>query len=215
MEIIKFNLSGDYSDLSQETINRAINIIQQGGSIVYPTDTLYGLGVNALDEYAVARLFKIKQRPETKPVPIMVKNIAMARKLVYLDKKQEAFLKKAWPGAITAILKKREIAPMALTAGKDTLGLRIPDHFFTQALMDNLDLPLTCTSANLSGNSGLTFSAEAIKIFNHTYPRPDLFLDAGDLPANQPSAVIDLTGSEPKILRMGPVSSKDLMKMLK
>ncbi len=215
MEIIKFNLAGDYSDLSQEIINQAVSIVQRGGSIIYPTDTLYGLGVNALDEYAVARLFKIKQRPETKPVPVMLKNIAMARKLVYLDKKQEKFLEKVWPGAITVILKKREIAPMALTAGKDTLGLRIPEHFFTQALMESLDLPITCTSANLSGEAGLTCSAEAIKVFNHTYPRPDLFLDAGDLPANQPSAVIDLTGSEPKILRMGPVSSKDLMKMLK
>ncbi len=215
MEIVKFNLKGDYSDLPANLIEEAIEVIQRGGCLIYPTDTLYGLAVNALDEYAVARLFKIKQRPGTKPVPVMVRDIQMAKKLAYLDKKQEAFLKKVWPGPVTVVLKKRSVMPMALTAGRDTVGLRIPDHFFTMALMENLDLPITCTSANLSGEPGSVFSAEVIKVFSRSYPRPDLFLDAGDLPANQPSAVIDLTGSEPKILRMGPVSNRDLMKVLK
>ncbi len=213
MDIIKFNLRGDYSDLSQEIIEQAQAVIEKGGSIVYPTDTLYGLGVNALDEYAVSRLFKIKQRSELKPISVMVRDLEMLGDLVKLNRKQEKFLKKVWPGPVTAVLEKKDSLPMALTAGKETVGIRIPDHPFTRALMESLEAPVSCTSANLSSQPGLIRSTDVVRVFNNAYPRPDLFLDAGDLPGANPSAVIDLTGLEPKILRVGPISKKDLDKM--
>ena len=207
MEIIKFD--------NDHAIELAVEVIKRGGSIIYPTDTVYGLGVSALNLYAVERLFKIKKRPESKPAPIMVKNIEMAKKLAYIDAKTERILREVWPGQVTVVLEKRSIVPDILTAGLKTVGLRIPNHYFTQLLMENLNEPITATSANFSGEPSLGSAAEIIKIFNNAYPRPDLILDARELPLSPPSTVLDLTSSQPKITRVGPISKKDLMEMLK
>jgi len=215
MEIIKFNLSGEWNDLDNKIIQIAVGVIQRGGSIVYPTDTVYGLGVRALKEYDIERLFKIKKRPETKPIPIMIRDIKMAKELAYIDKKIEKVLESVWPGPVTVVLEKRSVVPNALTANKKTIGLRIPDCPFTQLLMEKLAEPITATSANLSGQEPLSSSREIIKVFDKAYPRPDLILDAGNLVNRQPSTVLDLTGSQPKILRVGPVTKKELMDIFK
>ncbi|MFH1460919.1 MAG: L-threonylcarbamoyladenylate synthase [Patescibacteria group bacterium] len=215
MEIIKVNLSGDWKEIDQKIIELAAGVIERNGAIIFPTDTVYGLGVRALNEYAIDRLFKIKKRPETKPVPVMVRDIKMARKLAYFDRKKEKILEQVWPGQVTVVLEKREVVPSILTAGQRTIGLRIADHPFVSALMEKLNEPITATSANFSGEPPMISSSLVIKTFEKAYPRPDLILDAGDLPISPPSTVLDLTSSKPKILRIGPVTKKDLMKMLK
>jgi len=174
MEIIKFNLKGDWSDLDSRIIEQAVRTIKRGGSIVFPTDTVYGLGVNALKPYSIERLFKIKKRPEGKPVPIIVKNIEMAKQLAYVDRKIEKVLTEVWPGQVTVVLEKRSIVPDVLTAGLKTVGLRIPNNYFTQYLMENLDEPITATSANFSNQPSLSSAMEIIKIFDKAYPVPDL-----------------------------------------
>ena len=215
MEIIKFNLKGDWSDLDSRIIEQAVRTIKRGGSIVFPTDTVYGLGVNALKPYSIERLFKIKKRPEGKPVPIIVKNIEMAKQLAYVDRKIEKVLTEVWPGQVTVVLEKRSIVPDVLTAGLKTVGLRIPNNYFTQYLMENLDEPITATSANFSNQPSLSSAMEISKIFDKAYPVPDLILDAGELPPSPPSTVLDLTSSQPRITRMGPISKKDLMEVIK
>ena len=215
MKIIKFNLARNWQDLDYNIIEIAAGVIQRGGSIVYPTDTVYGLGVNALREDSIEHLFKIKKRPETKPVPIIVRDIEMAKRLAYINKKQEKILESVWPGQVTAILEKRGIVSDILTAGKRTVGLRIADCEFTKLLMESLEEPITATSANFSGEPSLIRSVDVIKIFNKAHPHPDLFLDAGDLPESPASTVLDLTSQSPKITRVGPISKKDLMEMLK
>jgi len=112
MEIIKFNLKGDWSDLDSRIIEQAVRTIKRGGSIVFPTDTVYGLGVNALKPYSIERLFKIKKRPEGKPVPIIVKNIEMAKQLAYVDRKIEKVLTEVWPGQVTVVLEKDQLFQM-------------------------------------------------------------------------------------------------------
>jgi L-threonylcarbamoyladenylate synthase len=213
MEIIKVNLANDWRN--PEVINKAITILERNGSLVYPTDTVYGLGVNALRVHCLERLFKIKQRPETKPVPVMIRDIAMAKKLAFVDRKVEKVLAAVWPGPVTVILEKRDIVPDFLTAGKRTIGLRIADCRLTRALMANLEEPITATSANFSGQPPLNSASEVVEIFDKAYPRPDLILDAGQLPSSQPSTLLDLTGQQPKILRVGPTGKSDLLKMLK
>ncbi len=212
MEIIKFNLS---DELDSRIIEIAAGVIQRNGSIVYPTDTVYGLGVNALDKYNIERLFKIKKRPETKPVPVMIRDIAMAKTLSFINREKEKILEEIWPGPVTVILEKRDIVPDILTAGKRTIGLRIPNCLFTQALMEHLEKPITVTSANFSGEPPLSSAREVIKIFIKAHPRPDLILDAGDLLKKLPSTVLDLTGLKPKITRVGPVSKKELDKLFR
>lgn len=213
MEIIKVNLSTDWNN--PVIIQKAMTVIQRNGSLVYPTDTVYGLGVNALKIHCLERLFKIKKRPETKPVPVMVRDIEMAKKLAFVDRKTEKVLRAVWPGPVTVILKKREVVPDILTAGQRTIGLRIADCRLTQTLMANLAEPITATSANFSGSPPLNSAVEIIEIFAKSYPRPDLILEAGQLPDSQPSTVLDLTGQQPKILRVGPASKKELLKFLK
>jgi len=215
MEIIKFNLAGDWKDLDKLVIESAVKAIKRGGSVVFPTDTVYGLAVNALSEEAVGRLFKIKKRPETKPVPIIVRDIEMAKKYAYINRDREKALNSVWPGKVTVILPKRDAAPDILTAGKKTIGIRVSAHPFVQWLMEELDFPITATSANFSGEPPTARAYEVIKIFEKAYPRPTLILDAGDLPENAPSTILDLASLKPKITRLGPVSKKDLMKMFK
>ncbi len=213
MEIIKVGLSKDW--YNQEIIVKTASLIKRGGSVVFPTDTVYGLGVDALRETSIERLFKIKKRPETKPVPVMINNIEMAKKLAFIDRKTERALEEIWPGSVTIVLEKRGIVPEILTAGKSTVGLRIPNCHLTQLLMEELAMPITATSANFSGQPPLASVEEVIKIFQKAYPRPDLVLDAGILSKTQPSSVLDLTGRQPKITRVGPIGKKDLLNMFK
>ena len=215
MEIIKFNLSGDWKDIDASVIEKALQAIKRNGCIVYPTDTVYSLGIKALNSNAVKRLFKMKKRPGTKPVPIMVKDIEMAKKLAYINPEREKILKTVWPGPVTVVLEKREVIPGILTGGRKTVGLRIPNHPFTQYLMENLEEPITCTSANFSGSLPIRSSLEVARTFEKAYPRPDLILDAGDLPESMPSSVLDLTSPQPKITRIGPITKKELMNLFK
>jgi L-threonylcarbamoyladenylate synthase len=144
----------------------------------------------------------------------MVRDIEMAKKLAFVDRKTEKVLKAVWPGPVTVVLNKREVVPDILTAGQRTIGLRIADCRLTQTLMANLTEPITATSANFSGSPPLNSAVEIIEIFTTAYPRPDLILDAGQLPASLPSTVLDLTGQQPKVLRVGPASKKELLKFL-
>lgn len=199
---------------TEEIMAEAVKMIRWGGSVVFPTDTVYGLGVDALSERAVSRLFKIKKRPLNKPVPVMVKDIAMAQQLAFIDSKIERVLEQVWPGPVTVVLEKRGIIPSILTAGQAKIGLRIPNYRLTQELIEQFNKPITCTSANFSGEQPILCADAVIKIYQKIYPRPDIILDAGCLENKSPSTVLDLTGSKPKILRIGPVSKKDLLDIL-
>jgi len=211
MKVIKFNLN----DFNIDIVREAIKVLTRGGCIVYPTDTAYALGVNALDEISVERLFKIKKRPKIKPIPIMVRDIKIVNKFAYIDKKTKKILENIWPGAVTAILNKKEVIPDVVVANKRTVGLRIPDNSFARLLADNFENPITITSASIFGESPLIYSRDVMKIFEQSYLRPNLFLDAGDLQDTHPSTVLDLTTLQPKITHIGPISKKDLMEMLK
>ena len=198
MQILKINPNNP----KEETIIKVVDIIKKGGAIVYPTDTVYGLGVNALDKKAVKRVFEIKGRDFRKPISIIIRDIEMAKKVASFGKDVEKILEKILPGPVTVILYKKKILPDILTGGNKKVGLRIPDCKFTKAFMEKLDFPITATSANISG--------KPVSIIKHG---PDLFLDAGLL-GGQASTVIDLTGPKPRILRVGPATKKELSKIL-
>jgi L-threonylcarbamoyladenylate synthase len=184
------------------------------GVIVYPTDTLYGLGVNALDELAVEKLFRIKKRPKGKPVPLMVSSLDMAKALAFIDKSREHLLKELWPGEYTFVLWKKKLIPSQISAGKDTVALRIPANSFCQNILRDFEGPITATSANISGESPLSDAESIIERFSKEEECPNLILDAGKLPQANPSAVIDLTTDVPKLLRVNPTSKDKLLKIL-
>ncbi len=198
-----------------EIINEAASILKNGGSVAYPTDTVYGLGVNPFDDFAVRRLFRIKNRPPDKPVALIVKSIAMAKKLAYIDAIKEEALRNLWPGAVSVVLYKRRIISKEISAGTDTVCLRIPDNKFCIALIRAFNGPITSTSANISGENHTNDAAVIAKRFAKEIYRPDLIIDAGVLLAKKPSTVVDLTKQKPKITRIGPVSPKELTRILR
>ena len=210
MKVVKIDLNGDFSEAIQE----AIAVLKLGGTIVYPTDTLYGLGANALDTYAVEKVFKIKQRPKTKPLPIAVRNIKWAKELAFIYKKEEEILNAVWPGAVSVILPKRNIVSDILTAGQPNVAMRVPNNPFVDKLLGKFGYPITSTSANISDELPSSKISEIIERFENSEYKPDLVIDAGDLKESEPSTILDLTSDKPKILRLGPVKPEKLMKLL-
>ena len=188
MEILKLS-----SKNFKEMVKITVRTIKNGQVAICPTDTVYGLVCDTLNKKAMIKLCKIKKRPKNKPIPIFVKDIKMAKKLAKIDKKQEQFLKKVWPGKTTVVLKKKN--------KKGTVGLRIPNHKLLLNLVKQLNFPLTGTSANISGQPASTKIKEILRQFEGQNYQPDLVLDDGDLRNSKPSTVIDLTIIPPKILR--------------
>ena len=209
-------LKVDTNDLreSETAIDEAIRILAGGGAVVYPTDTLYGLGVDATDGSAVAKIFKIKKRPEAKALPILIANIEWAKKLAYVDKKIEKILAAIWPGAVTVLLQHSYRLPSLVTAGQRTIALRIPDYKLAYFLLEKFGKPLTATSANISGQLPSNKIEEVLAQFNGQPYQPTLVLDAGDLLPSEPSTILDLSGPQPRITRIGPVSKEKLLKIL-
>lgn len=197
MEILK----AEPKNLDKIT-KKVIKFIKQGKVIVSPTDTVYGLICDATNKKAVEKLFKIKKRKSKKPIPIFVKDIKMAKKLAFLNKNQEDFLKATWPGKITAILKRKKRIRL-YGVDKKTIGLRIPNYRFLNILFKKLNRPLTGTSANVSGKPASTKIKEVIPQFKNQKYQPSLVLNAGNLKTSKPSMVMDVSGPKPKILRKG------------
>lgn len=208
MKIIRVNLLQDYSD----AIREAVKILKEGGTVVYPTDTVYGIGCNATDYKAVEMVYRIKDRPLEKPLSVIARNMAWVKELAVVPTKLESLLEKLWPGAITAILPKKSVIPNIVTADKPNVGLRIPDYELTEKLMAKFGYPLISTSANMSemGDDNANSPAHIIETFKPRMWQPDLMLDAGELPISPPSTIIDFSSVKPKILRVGPVKPKQL-----
>lgn len=210
MEIIKISSEEDFLP----AIQKAIAVLRLGGVIVYPTDTLYALGGNAMDQQSIERVFKIKKREREKPLPIAVRNIKWARELSFIYKKEENFLNKIWPGTTTVILPKRSVVPDILTAGRPSVAMRISGNKFVERLLAKFGYPITSTSASISGVEPSGKIDDIVRLFEKAEYRPSLVIAAGDLPESEPSTILDLTGSQPKILRVGPSKPEKLMKLL-
>lgn len=178
----------------------AVNALSQGKVLVCPTDTVYGLLADATNKNAIQKIFQIKGREKGKPLPIFVKDIAMAQRIARFGTSQEKYMRRVWPGKVTVVLKSRGVLPKE-TGTKDSIGLRIPEHKLVQLILQNANTPLTGTSANLAGQPSVSDSKEIIKQFSERKYKPDIFLDAGKLPLSRPSRVVDITGLKHKILR--------------
>jgi L-threonylcarbamoyladenylate synthase len=212
MKILHVDLNKDYSDALKE----AVAVLEWGGIIICPTDTLYGIGCNALNEKAIKKIFEIKERPLAKPLPMIVRNIKWAKGLAYISKRNEKILEKIWPERVTTVLLKKAIVPDILTSNQKTVGIRIPDHPLTDQLLKLFGYPIALTSANISGQESTNDVNEIIKVFSNRLTRqPDLVLDVGILPKSEPSTILDLTTDKPKILRVGPSKPEEFLKLLR
>lgn len=185
-----------------EAVEKASQVFKNGNAVIFPTDTLYALGVDALNINAVERFFALKKRLPNKPVPLFVKDIQMAKELAFIDKKHEKILWKLWPGIFTFIFFKKNKISSRISGETEKVGLRIPDNFFAQALLNKFNSPITASSANISGMEATTDLDKIIKQFSMYSLTPDLIIDAGILKNIEPSTVVDMTSKEPKLLRI-------------
>lgn len=182
--------------IDENIITEAIKVLADGGVILYPTDTVYGLGANIFDNNAVRRIYEIKKRSYLKPLSILVSDVESIDLVAKLSFSQKETVKNYLPGPYTFILNKREIVSRHITGGLRNVGVRVPDNQLACKLAGIF--PITTTSANLSDDEILSNPKE---ILQQLECEVDLVIDVGDLKSSKSSTVIDLTGFEPKVLR--------------
>ena len=165
-------------DALQKRIRTTVEVLANGGVAAIPTDTLYGLAACAFDEEAVLKVYELKGRPEGMALPLLLADAEDARRCA-LEVPQEAWAltERYWPGALTLVVKKSARVPAIVTAGLDTVALRVPDHPVPRAIARALGSPITGTSANLSGRPGLTSASAVRREFGDAI---DFVLDGGD-----------------------------------
>jgi len=181
-------------------IGEIVSALKQGAVLVLPTDTVYGVVCDATNEKAVEKIFEIKKRDKLNTLPVFVGNIEMVKKYAAVNAKQEEFLNKNWPGAVTVVLEKKEgLAPLVYK--ENTIALRQPKYELVLEIIKELDKPLAQTSANISGVKATMEIKEVLNQFKDQQIQPDIIIDVGDLPKNNPSTIIDLTSNNIKVLR--------------
>ena len=189
----------DPDEPQEETIEEAARIIKDGGLVALPTETVYGLGTDALNEEAVKKIFEIKGRPLDKPLSILIGRKEKLIKYVQeIPKAAEILIAKFWPGPLTLIFKASSFIPDIVRGRNNTIGIRMPDCKIARKIIQASGVPLACPSANLSGKPSPTKAFEVAKGLRE---RIDLILDGGETKIGVESTVLDLTTSPPSILR--------------
>ena len=168
-----------------DPIDMAVRVLSHDGLIVYPTETVYGLGADALSEDAVMRVYEAKNRPVGKPISVAVSDMEMLDAVAVVDDLSRAFIERFLPGPVTVLLPAKSCLPAVLTGGTGLIGIRWPDHEIALAIISRFDAPITSTSANISDDIPPTRPEEV------SVPH-DYLVDGGDLPGT-PSTVVDLT----------------------
>ena len=195
-------------ETTPELIARGAALLRQGGVVAFPTETVYGLGANALDPIAIARIYEIKQRPRSSPLIVHVSSIAMARDLVIdWPDKAEILARRFWPGPLTLVLPKSARVPRELTAGLETVGLRMPAHPIALALIEQAGVPIAAPSANRFTHLSPT-SAQHVE--SGLGAAVDLILAGGPSQVGIESTVLSLALELPMLLRPGMITRTEI-----
>ena len=184
-------------------IERAAACLRRGGLVAFPTETVYGLGVHALDRAAVLRLFEAKQRPANDPLIVHVASLDDARDLVTdVPETARQLAAHFWPGPLTLVMRRAPAVPREVTAGLDTVAVRVPSHPVARALLEATRLPIAAPSANLFSRPSPTTAAHVLEDLDG---RIDMIVDGGATDVGVESTVVDLTGEVPEMLRPGAI----------
>ena len=193
MKILKTSVDA----VDENVISEAIDVLSNGGVILYPTDTVYGLGANIFDDAAVKRVFEIKQRSFLKPLSILVSNVRAINLVAKVSLSQKEVINNYLPGPYTFILEKSQIVPRTVTSGSSFVGVRVPDNQIACRLASLF--PITTTSANLSDGEVLSNPHDILEQLNFDV---DLVIDAGPVKSKKASIIIDYIDKDnPKIVR--------------
>ena len=201
------------NEINKNELNECTQILKDGGIVIFPTETVYGIGTNALCEESVKRIYEVKERPDEKPLSIMVSNIDEINKYAVIENDVEKkIIESFMPGPITIILKKKEGIFDYISSGKDTIGIRIPNNNIMLELLKKAGIPIVAPSANISGRpSGIIFE-EILKDFNG---KVDVAINGGKCEISEPSTIVQVINNEPIILREGKISLNEIKMVIK
>ena len=196
----------------KKKIREASSVIRRGGLVAFPTDTVYGLGVDAFNEEAISQVYRAKKRERKKPLSILIsKEEELDGLVTEIPESAKVLMKKFWPGPLTLILPASNKMSKILTANSGTVGVRVPDNKIAVALIRESRVPITCPSANISGHPSPRSCEDVLKELGG---KIDLVIDGGPSNSGLPSTVVDLTGGSLNILREGKISKTTLEAIL-
>ena len=194
-----------------EAIKSAAQTIKNGGIVAFPTETVYGVGASAFDPDAIIRIYEIKKRPRFDPLIVHISSLADLEELTLgIDKQCATLIEKFWPGPLTLVLNKSSNVPDIVTAGLNTIAVRMPDHKIALELVTESGVPIAAPSANMFGSLSPTAAEHVIKQLGE---KVDIIIDGGKTKIGVESTILDMTG-EPTILRPGGVSVEDIEKII-
>ncbi len=192
----------------KEGIEKASQIINQGGIAVFPTDTVYGIGCNPYNRDSVRKIYEIKSRDISKPFPVLAYSKEIAERIAFFDEFTKKIVEKFWPGALTIILKLTDAELRKSLNVTDKIAIRVPDHKCTLELLKKCNF-LVGTSANISGHSSFTNPDEC---FNNIQ-KYDIFVDGGIIASKTESTIIEIENEEIKIIREGSLSYEEISRL--
>ena len=196
------------NDIDYTKLKEPAELIRNGGIVVFPTETVYGIGANALNENAIKKLYDIKKRPLNKPISLLVNSIDMIEQVAKdITKLDYALIKAFFPGPLTIILKKKDIVPNIVTANQDTVGIRMPANEIALKLIGYVGSPIATPSANISGKPSGTNLKDIMEDFDG---KVDCFIDDGPSKIGLASTIVQVVDGVPHILRQGSISEKQI-----
>jgi L-threonylcarbamoyladenylate synthase len=193
-----------------EKIRIAAEVLNNAGLVAFPTETVYGLGANALNEKAVLRIFEAKNRPTDNPIIVHIANRDDIYVLAeHVPQIAEGLIDEFWPGPLTLLFAKSDAVPSEVTAGLATVAIRMPSHAIANALISEAEVPVAAPSANLAGKPSPT---SAKHVLDDLFGRIEVLIDGGEVGYGVESTVLDLTTDPPAVLRPGPITVEELRK---
>ena len=198
--------------INLDKLKEISEIIKNGGIVVFPTETVYGIGTNGLNKEAISKLYEVKKRPTTKPISLLVSSINMVDMVAQdITDMEYKLMEKFFPGPLTIILKKKSIVPDNLTNNTDTIGIRMPDNIIARKLIEYANVPIATPSANISGKpSGTNINT----IMNDFKDKVDYYIDGGKSKIGIGSTIVKIENGYPLILREGSISKKQILECL-
>lgn len=194
-------------DIKLEELKAPVEIIKNGGIVIFPTETVYGIGVNGLNEKAIRKLYQIKQRPLSQAISLLVSDMEMVNKIAKdITKLEYKLMERFFPGPLTIILKKKEIVPNII-AYQDTIGIRMPSGEIARKLVEYANVPIATPSANITGKPSGTNLQEIIKDFEG---KVDYFIDGGQSKIGIASTIVKVIDNVPHILREGSITQEQI-----
>ena len=191
---------------NDEGIRKSVEIIENGGVIIFPTDTVYGIGCNPYDANAVKKIYEIKSREKIKSLPVLASSIEIVKQISIIDEFTEKIIRKYWPGPLTLILKLKDKNLKKSLNLEDKIAVRIPNSVCTLKLLNKCNL-LVGTSANVSGDSSFTDPQECMKNVKNY----DVFVDGGTITSKGESTIIEIENEKIHVIREGALKKEDIV----